>query len=99
MFATQSRRALAAWQALFDVRGDRAATVTVLRLAYADQAKEVAGKAFDFSSQSAEARWRAGHEAMTSRLEEYTSELQSLMRISYAAFCLTQITSITLTLY
>ncbi|EPR17857.1 patatin [Sphingobium indicum IP26] len=68
MFATQSRRALAAWQALFDVGGDRAATVTVLRLAYADQAKEVAGKAFDFSSQSAEARWRAGHEAMTSML-------------------------------
>lgn len=68
MFATQSRRALAAWQALFDAGGEQAASVTVLRLAYRDQAKEVAGKAFDFSSQSAEARWRAGHEAMTSML-------------------------------
>ncbi|AJR23408.1 patatin-like phospholipase family protein [Sphingobium sp. YBL2] len=68
MFATQSRRALAAWQALFDAEGERAASVTVLRLAYADQAKEVAGKAFDFSSQSAAARWHAGYEAMTSML-------------------------------
>lgn len=68
MFATQSRRVLAAWQALFDAGGEQAASVTVLRLAYRDQAKEVAGKAFDFSSQSAEARWRAGHDAMTSML-------------------------------
>ncbi|GLV23332.1 membrane protein [Sphingobium sp. TomMM35A] len=68
MFATQSRRALAAWQALFDAEGEKAAPVTVLRLAYADQAKEVAGKAFDFSSQSAEARWRAGYDAMRSML-------------------------------
>src|SRR3546814_11541856 len=32
-----------------------------------------------------------GHEAMTApRSEEHTSELQSLMRISYAVFCLTK---------
>src|SRR3546814_2418775 len=39
-------------------------------------------------------RWPAGHrkvalpEALTGRSEEHTSELQSLMRISYAVFCL-----------
>src|SRR3546814_1887847 len=30
----------------------------------------------------------AGHAALRSRSEEHTSELQSLMRISYAVFCL-----------
>src|SRR3546814_1909364 len=34
-------------------------------------------------------RWRAGRSrAALSRSEEHTSELQSLMRISYAVFCL-----------
>src|SRR3546814_6198682 len=31
---------------------------------------------------------QAGQTAVTSRSEEHTSELQSLMRISYAVFCL-----------
>src|SRR3546814_3413501 len=31
---------------------------------------------------------RAGHRARPARSEEHTSELQSLMRISYAVFCL-----------
>src|SRR3546814_9566127 len=31
------------------------------------------------------------HAALTSRSEEHTSELQSLMRISYAVFCLKKI--------
>src|SRR3546814_7846326 len=31
---------------------------------------------------------RAGHDAVADRSEEHTSELQSLMRISYAGFCL-----------
>src|SRR3546814_4995436 len=31
-----------------------------------------------------------GHDARQVRSEEHTSELQSLMRISYAAFCLTK---------
>ena len=68
IFATQSRRALAAWQALFAAEGASAASITVLRLTYADQGKEVVGKAFDFSSQSAESRWRAGYEGMTAML-------------------------------
>src|SRR3546814_8062671 len=36
--------------------------------------------------------WRAG--LMTDRSEEHTSELQSLMRISYAVLCLKQKTKI-----
>src|SRR3546814_10840185 len=34
--------------------------------------------------------WLAGHYLRRARSEEHTSELQSLMRISYAVFCLTQ---------
>src|SRR3546814_2546341 len=32
--------------------------------------------------------WRPGRDDTKSRSEEHTSELQSLMRISYAVFCL-----------
>src|SRR3546814_8745902 len=35
-----------------------------------------------------EARLRVSHVPRTRRSEEHTSELQSLMRISYAVFCL-----------
>src|SRR3546814_9934638 len=38
---------------------------------------------FDISSKASGQNW-----SMTSRSEEHTSELQSLMRISYAVFCL-----------
>src|SRR3546814_3084253 len=45
------------------------------------------------STRAAEQRWPAEVKAeaitsLTSRSEEHTSELQSLMRISYAVFCL-----------
>src|SRR3546814_1866258 len=33
-------------------------------------------------------RWRVGPRCDSARSEEHTSELQSLMRISYAVFCL-----------
>src|SRR3546814_10368655 len=36
-----------------------------------------------------------GGKALAARSEEHTSELQSLMRISYAVFCLTKKTQIT----
>jgi NTE family protein len=63
MFATQSRRAIAAWQAIFDERArhDKAGSATILHVAYADHAREVSGKAFDFSPQSAAMRWQAGY--------------------------------------
>src|SRR3546814_6569570 len=38
---------------------------------------------------------RSGRPAKTSRSEEHTSELQSLMRISYAVFCLNKKTKYT----
>src|SRR3546814_9592858 len=37
---------------------------------------------------AARARWHAARAADAWRSEEHTSELQSLMRISYAGFCL-----------
>ncbi len=71
MFATQSRRAIAAWQAIFDARAaaGEAASVTLLHLAYIDQAREVSGKAFDFSSESVAARWAAGKSDMAAALD------------------------------
>src|SRR3546814_4979767 len=36
------------------------------------------------------ASWMSEHEGAAFRSEEHTSELQSLMRISYAVFCLTK---------
>src|SRR3546814_10771104 len=39
-------------------------------------------------SNAADACDRLRHAALTQRSEEHTSELQSLMRISYAVFCL-----------
>ncbi|MET1753920.1 patatin-like phospholipase family protein [Novosphingobium sp. RD2P27] len=63
IFATQSRRAIAAWQAIFAERAGREAkeSITLLHISYADQDREVSGKAFDFSRASASARWQAGH--------------------------------------
>jgi NTE family protein len=68
LFATQGRRALAAWQALSDARGEDARAVTLLRLSYRDQSQEVSGKTFDFSRRSAAGRWRAGYEDMTNMI-------------------------------
>ncbi len=48
MFASQSRRSVAAWQALYDQRGQDAtmSAVTLLHLSYDRQEAEVAGKGF-----------------------------------------------------
>lgn len=71
MFATQSRRTLAAWQAIFDerVRNGSAASVTLLHIAYRDHSREVSGKAFDFSPDSAAVRWQAGQADMDAALD------------------------------
>jgi NTE family protein len=63
MFATQSRRALAAWQAIFDEREAQgcARAVTLVQIVYEDQDDEVSGKAFDFSPETIRARWAAGY--------------------------------------
>ena len=75
LFATQSRRAIAAWQALFDerVRNGATASVTLLHIAYSDHAREVSGKAFDFSPASAAARWRKGAADLNNVLERLAS--------------------------
>jgi NTE family protein len=75
LFATQSRRAIAAWQALFDerTRHGAMASVTLLHIAYSDQAREISGKAFDFSAESAAARWRAGHIDLGNALDDLAS--------------------------
>jgi NTE family protein len=70
VLATQSRRAIAAWQAISDERVRRGATAsaTLLHIAYSDHAREVSGKAFDFSAESARARWQSGHADVTAAL-------------------------------
>lgn len=75
LFATQSRRAIAAWQAIFDERerSGRASSVTILHISYSDQAREVSGKAFDFSPDSAGVRWQAGGADLGRALDDLDS--------------------------
>ncbi|MFK4872177.1 patatin-like phospholipase family protein [Novosphingobium sp. ZW T3_23] len=75
MFATQSRRAIAAWQAIHDERKARrqGAPITLVHVTYCDQAREVSGKAFDFSPASAADRWQAGKNDIGLILEGFAS--------------------------
>lgn len=68
MFAAQSRRSLAAWQSLYHAR-ETDASITLVHLAYADQSREVVGKALDFSPETVAQRWAAGERDMTRVLE------------------------------
>ena len=70
LFAAQSRRAIAAWQAIYAERARRedCNAVTLLHVAYTEQAHEVSGKAFDFSPISAEVRWQCGYRDLTRAL-------------------------------
>lgn len=71
IFASQSRRTIAAWQAIYAERtrqGD-SRSVTLLHVPYADQSREVSGKAFDFSPISTEARWQSGYRDLKQVLE------------------------------
>ena len=61
MFGIQSRRSVERWQAAYEAGGSHAHhRVTLVRLTYADQACEVAGKAMDFSPDSVRKRWDLG---------------------------------------
>jgi NTE family protein len=78
-FAAQSRRTVERWQMAYAL-DDRfkATSVSLVRLAYAQQEREVAGKAMDFSAESARFRWDAGHRdasAMLDRLADGTIPL------------------------
>ncbi|MDB5688722.1 MAG: patatin-like phospholipase family protein [Sphingomonas bacterium] len=68
MFAAQSRRSIDRWKAEYASRPEPP-SVTLLRMAYSDQEREVAGKAMDFSPLSARQRWDAGHRDMTRLLD------------------------------
>ena len=61
IFAAQSRRTIERWQAAHAGREDFA--LSLFRLAYTEQADEVAGKALVFSGPTIEQRWSAGHRA------------------------------------
>jgi NTE family protein len=62
IFAAQSRRTVERWQMAH--AGNDEISLTLVRIAYADQGEEVAGKAMDFSGPTIERRWAAGYKAM-----------------------------------
>jgi len=78
-FAAQSRRTIERWQAVYALDERlKSASVSLVRLAYADQDREVAGKAMDFSPESVRYRWDAGYRdaaAMLERLADGTIPL------------------------
>src|SRR3546814_1090227 len=93
--ATLPCAAVTAWNALFGMKpimagqtvltlGTGGVSIFALQLAHAAGARVIATS----SSDEKLARARALGAAETIRSEEHTSELQSLMRISYAVFCL-----------
>ena len=72
VFAAQSRRALERWtETLGSYRGPG---VTFVRVAYANQRKEVFGKAMDFSRLTIQGRWHEGHGAARSLLHRIATD-------------------------
>lgn len=78
IFASKSRRTIAAWQAIHAERAQRGegSAINMLHVSYADQSREVSGKAFDFSPISAEARWQAGYRDLKQALDAIPSVLR-----------------------
>lgn len=61
VFASQTRRTIARWRAQYATDpAYRGCSVTLAQLLYADQQREVAGKAMDFSPASIRQRWEHG---------------------------------------
>ena len=75
MFAAQSRRTIERFRALY-ASDDRlkASSVTLIRLAYSDQEREVAGKAMDFSPESVRYRWDSGYRDARAMLDRLASK-------------------------
>ena len=70
-FAAQSRRTVERWQSVYTLdERFTSASVSLVRLAYADQEREVAGKALDFSPESVRYRWDAGYRDTSAMLEQ-----------------------------
>jgi NTE family protein len=71
-FAAQSRRTIRRWRSEYGRRealGEAGGGVTLVRLAYSDQEREVAGKAMDFSPRSVSERWASGKRDATAMLD------------------------------
>jgi NTE family protein len=72
MFAAQSRRTIERWRVAYQADAALApSAMTLVRLAYADQTREVAGKGMDFSPESVRHRWQSGYrdaQAMLARV-------------------------------
>lgn len=92
LFGTQSRRAIAAWQAIFAERArlPDCPSVTVLHVAYSDQAREISGKAFDFSPASAAARWRAGYDDLSFAVTELVNGQAEIGQQGMRVFAMTR---------
>lgn len=60
IFACQTRRSIARWRAAYASDAFAGRSATIVRLTYADQDREIAAKAMDFSPASARARWDVG---------------------------------------
>lgn len=73
IYAVQSRRSVERWRDRYAYAppggGDRPAAVTLAYVAYREQHREVAGKAMDFSPESAADRWRSGYADAAAMLE------------------------------
>ncbi|WP_164521878.1 patatin-like phospholipase family protein [Sphingomonas sp. ABOLE] len=78
-FASQTRRTIARWQAHYATDpAFRGCSVTLAQLLYANQQREVAGKAMDFSPASVRQRWEHGlreGKQLVRRLERGTLQL------------------------
>ncbi len=71
VFGCQSRRSIARWRSAYAHDPRRSGqSVTLVRLSYADQSREVAGKAMDFSPATIRDRWTAGHRAGAAMLRD-----------------------------
>src|SRR3546814_4419072 len=81
-------RALAVGARVALPEGAAAHLLRVLRLDVGDGCVLFNGDGHDYDARVVAAGKRGGEVEVTGRSEEHTSELQSLMRISYAVFCL-----------
>src|SRR3546814_3967089 len=72
------------------IRGKRLEIIFGLTDRERTQMEGVGVKAFGTHREDIDTDWTGEADAQPRRSEEHTSELQSLMRISYAVFCLKQ---------
>lgn len=93
LFATQSRRAIAAWQAIFRERKpvSNSPSVTILHLAYSDHSREVSGKAFDYSPESASVRWEAGYLDLSAALDGLEAQMEEIGQAGLNVLALTKL--------